>query len=213
QLVCEDVNVDRFYPVLYPKASRLILAFDEHVLSNHFKFGVIYQKLGQVQGVGGEHPWVLGSPVGQRPFVPGCEHVGVPLVSPQLQRKRHIGNDIVAVVFQDENTPFVPDMIASNFLHAFVVVQLEQASSQGTLYKVSVTARDDVPFFGPPLPDPAIFRKGPEFQEFLLTKLINAEYACYKAEKFAKLEEGRTRAALLETLHEELQARSQAMLG
>ncbi|OCT73387.1 hypothetical protein XELAEV_1803636510mg, partial [Xenopus laevis] len=29
---------------------------------------------------------------------------------------------------------------------------------------------------------------GQEFQEFLLTKLINAEYACYKAEKFAKLE-------------------------
>ena len=32
--------------------------------------------------------------------------------------------------------------------------------------------------------------QGPEFQEFLLTKLINAEYACYKAEKFAKLEVG-----------------------
>lgn len=57
-------------------------------------------------------------------------------LSPQLQRKRHIGNDIVAIVFQDENTPFVPDMIASNFLHAFVVVQLEQGGTQGTLYKV-----------------------------------------------------------------------------
>lgn len=55
-------------------------------------------------------------------------------------------------------------------------------------YKVSVTARDDVPFFGPTLPSPAIFRKGPELQEFLLTKLINAENACYKAHKFAKLE-------------------------
>lgn len=30
--------------------------------------------------------------------------------------------------------------------------------------------------------------QGPEFREFLFTKLINAEYACYKAEKFAKLE-------------------------
>lgn len=30
--------------------------------------------------------------------------------------------------------------------------------------------------------------QGPEFHEFLFTKLINAEYACYKAEKFAKLE-------------------------
>ncbi|XP_068018882.1 rap1 GTPase-activating protein 1 isoform X2 [Melanerpes formicivorus] len=253
KLVCEDVNVDRFYPVLYPKASRLILAFDEHVLSNHFKFGVIYQKLGQTSeeelfGTTEESPAfaefldVLGQRVQLRDFKgfrggldvthgqTGSEsvychfrdkeimfHVSTKLPytegdAQQLQRKRHIGNDIVAVVFQDENTPFVPDMIASNFLHAFVVVQLEQGSTQGTLYKVSVTARDDVPFFGPPLPDPAVFRKGPEFQEFLLTKLINAEYACYKAEKFAKLEE-RTRAALLETLHEELQARSQAMLG
>lgn len=32
------------------------------------------------------------------------------------------------------------------------------------------------------------FIQGPEFYEFLFTKLINAEYACYKAEKFAKLE-------------------------
>uniref|UniRef100_A0A8C5TVU8 RAP1 GTPase activating protein n=1 Tax=Malurus cyaneus samueli TaxID=2593467 RepID=A0A8C5TVU8_9PASS len=251
KLVCEDVNVDRFYPVLYPKASRLILAFDEHVLSNHFKFGVIYQKLGQTSeeelfGTTEESPAftefldVLGQRVQLRDFK-GCVrglthgqtgsesvychfrdkeimfHVSTKLPytegdTQQLQRKRHIGNDIVAIVFQDENTPFVPDMIASNFLHAFVVVQLEQGGTQGTLYKVSVTARDDVPFFGPPLPDPAIFRKGPEFQEFLLTKLINAEYACYRAEKFAKLEE-RTRAALLETLYEELQARSQAMLG
>ena len=53
---------------------------------------------------------------------------------------------------------------------------------------MSVAARNDVPFFGPTLPSPAVFRKGPELREFLLTKLINAENACYKAEKFAKLE-------------------------
>lgn len=41
----------------------------------------------------------------------------------QLQRKRHIGNDIVAIVFQEGNTPFAPDMIASHFLHAYIVVQ------------------------------------------------------------------------------------------
>ncbi|XP_016085827.1 rap1 GTPase-activating protein 1-like [Sinocyclocheilus grahami] len=148
KLVCEEVNVDRFYPILYPK----------------------------------------------------------------LQRKRHIGNDIVAIVFQEENTPFVPDMIASNFLHAYVVVQVENACTDSVLYKVSVTARDDVPFFGPALPDPAVFKKSPEFHEFLLTKLINAEYSCYKAEKFAKLKE-RTRSALLETLYEELHMNSQSMMG
>lgn len=54
----------------------------------------------------------------------------------QLQRKRHIGNDIVAIVFQEENTPFVPDMIASNFLHAYIVVQVVNPCSENVLYKV-----------------------------------------------------------------------------
>uniref|UniRef100_A0A8C1AFT1 RAP1 GTPase activating protein a n=1 Tax=Cyprinus carpio carpio TaxID=630221 RepID=A0A8C1AFT1_CYPCA len=253
KLVCEEVNVDRFFPVLYPKASRLIVTFDEHVISNNFKFGVIYQKFGQTSeeeffGNNEESPALveflefLGQKIKLHDFKgfrggldvthgqTGSEsvyynfhnkeimfHVSTKLPytegdTQQLQKKRHIGNDIVAIVFQEENTPFVPDMIASNFLHAYVVVQVENACSDNVLYKVSVTARDDVPFFGPPLPSPAIFKKGPEFREFLLTKLINAEYACYKAEKFAKLEE-RTRSALLETLYEELHINSQAMMG
>ncbi|XP_064840511.1 rap1 GTPase-activating protein 2a isoform X7 [Oncorhynchus masou masou] len=130
----------------------------------------------------------------------------------QLQRKRHIGNDIVAAVFQEDATPFVPDMIASNFLHAYVLVQVENPGTEHTTYKVSVTAREDVPPFGPPLPNPAVFKKGPEFRDFLLTKLINAENACYKSDKFAKLE-GRTRAALLDNLHDELHRQTQATLG
>lgn len=40
------------------------------------------------------------------------------------------------MVFQDESTPFVPDMIASNFLHAYVVVQVDNACSDNVLYKV-----------------------------------------------------------------------------
>ncbi|XP_034542735.1 rap1 GTPase-activating protein 1 isoform X1 [Notolabrus celidotus] len=253
KLVCEEVNVDRFYPVLYPKASRLIVTFDEHVISNNFKFGVIYQRFGQTSeeelfGNMEESPAFmeflefLGHKIELHDFKgfrggldvthgqTGTEsvyttfhnkdimfHVSTKLPytegdSQQLQRKRHIGNDIVAIVFQEENTPFVPDMIQSNFLHAYAVVQVENACTDNVIYKVSVTARDDVPFFGPALPDPAIFKKGPEFREFLFTKLINAEYACYKAEKFAKLEE-RTRSALLETLYEELHINSQSMMG
>ncbi|XP_018564777.1 rap1 GTPase-activating protein 1 isoform X2 [Anoplophora glabripennis] len=130
----------------------------------------------------------------------------------QLQRKRHIGNDIVAIVFQEENTPFSPDMIASHFLHTFIVVQAIDPNSSNTRYKVSVTARDDVPFFGPTLPTPAIFRHGPEFKEFLLTKLINAENSCYKADKFAKLEL-RTRTSLLQTLTDELKQKTSEFLG
>ncbi|XP_032452405.1 rap1 GTPase-activating protein 1 isoform X4 [Nasonia vitripennis] len=132
--------------------------------------------------------------------------------SQQLQRKRHIGNDIVAIIFQEEATPFSPDMIASHFLHAFIVVQVIDPCTANTRYKVSITARDDVPWFGPTLPTPAVFLRGVEFKEFLLTKLVNAENAAYKAEKFSKLEL-RTRSALLESLTEELQTKTSEFLG
>jgi RAP1 GTPase activating protein 1 len=57
-----------------------------------------------------------------------------------------------------------------------------------------------VPHFGPSFPGGSnIVRKGAELKEFLLTKLMNAETACYRAEKFAKLEQ-RTRVSLLANL-------------
>lgn len=129
----------------------------------------------------------------------------------QLQRKRHIGNDIVAIVFQEENTPFVPNMIASHFLHAYIVVQPFTEDGKNK-YKVAVAARNDVPKFGPPLPNPAVFEQGPEFRDFILTKLINAETACYKAEQFSKLEE-RTRTALLEVLVKDLERKTNELFG
>ncbi|XP_035771460.1 rap1 GTPase-activating protein 2-like isoform X3 [Neolamprologus brichardi] len=252
KLLCDEAAGLRFSPVLYPKASQLIVNYDEHEVNNTYKFGVIYQRFGQVSEeelfrnneetpAFTEFLQLLGDTVDLQDFKgfrggldvshgqTGSQsiytvhrqqeimfHVSTKLPftegdAQQLQRKRHIGNDIVALVFQEEATPFVPDMIASNFLHAFVVVQAEEPCSETTSYKVSVTAREDVPPFGPPLAAP-VFKKGPEFREFLLTKLINAELACYKSDRFARLEE-RTRAALLDSLHDELQRRSQSMLG
>uniref|UniRef100_A0A8D3C9Y2 Rap-GAP domain-containing protein n=1 Tax=Scophthalmus maximus TaxID=52904 RepID=A0A8D3C9Y2_SCOMX len=253
KLLCDEAAGLRFSPVLYPKASQLIVNYDEHEVNNTFKFGVVFQRFGQVSeeelfrnneetSAFTEFLQLLGETVELQDFKgfrggldvshgqTGSQsiytvhrrqeimfHVSTKLPftegdAQQLQRKRHIGNDIVAVVFQEEATPFVPDMIASNFLHAFVLVQAEEPCSDNTTYKVSVTAREDVPPFGPPLPNPAVFKKGPEFREFLLTKLINAELSCYKSDRFARLEE-RTRAALLDTLHDELHRRSQSMLG
>ena len=129
--------------------------------------------------------------------------------SQQLQRKRHIGNDIVSLVFQEGSTPFSPDMVTSHFLHSYIVVT---PIDGGDRYRVSVTARADVPYFGPSLPSPPIFRRGPEFRDWLLCKLINAETACYKAEKFSKLEQ-RTRTSLLANLVEELTSKTSDFLG
>ncbi|KAI5712569.1 hypothetical protein M8J75_009485 [Diaphorina citri] len=253
RLVNEQLTCSSLTPVLCPQASSLIAAYDEHVLVSQFKFGVLYQRHGQIteeELFANKHT----SPafdqflnlLGQRILLK--DHKGyrggldtqfrqtgeqavyqvfkereimfhVSTLLPftendpqQLQRKRHIGNDIVAIVFQETNTPFSPDMIASHFLHAFIVVQVIDPNTPNTRYKVSVTARDDVPFFGPNFPQPAIFRADSDFKEFLLTKLINAENAAYKAHKFAKLEL-RTRSSLLHSLCEELKEKTREFLG
>ncbi len=42
----------------------------------------------------------------------------------QLERKRHIGNDVIVLVFQDEgSTPLQPELIRSYFNHVFIVVR------------------------------------------------------------------------------------------
>lgn len=55
----------------------------------------------------------------------------------QLHRKRHGGNDIVVIIFQDEGSdPFTPAHFASHFNHAFVVVSpFTDPASPNTKYQ------------------------------------------------------------------------------
>ncbi|XP_031761572.1 rap1 GTPase-activating protein 2-like [Xenopus tropicalis] len=83
------------------------------------------------------------------PFTPGDPQ--------QLQRKRHIGKTC-ELVFQRRGACVLPDLTLP-FLHCFLVVQLCKGPTGDPYFKVSVTARDDVPLFEPPLPNPAVFPK------------------------------------------------------
>ena len=103
----------------------------------------------------------------------------------QLERKRHIGNDIVAIIFQEHNTTFNPECIASQFLHVYIVIT--PLDNQGTCYKVSVIHRDSVPLFGPYLYHSNSFHCDQRFKQWLLTKLINAEMASCRSSTIQKL--------------------------
>ncbi len=141
QIMEPELTLERLQPVLCRRASQLIMAYDEHVLDNRFKFGLIYQQVGQVteEALFGNktHSAAMDEfmdMLGQRIVL--AEHKGykggldttygqtgesslyevfhnrevmfhvstlLPHASTdaqQLQRKRHIGNDIVAIVFQ-----------------------------------------------------------------------------------------------------------------
>ncbi|KAI3651492.1 hypothetical protein MP228_003664 [Amoeboaphelidium protococcarum] len=111
------------------------------------------------------------------PFTPGDEQ--------QIQRKRHIGNDLVSLVFLDSSqgdtasandwfvkTPFDPKQIKSQFLHVYIVVQevkvdpsivqvLKPGLSSDSLncvgYRVYATSNIEVPNYQPSLCDPPVY--------------------------------------------------------
>lgn len=54
----------------------------------------------------------------------------------QLLRKRHIGNDIVTIVFQEPGAqPFTPKNIRSQFQHVFIVLRAINPCSDNTQYR------------------------------------------------------------------------------
>ncbi|PIO60842.1 Rap/ran-GAP protein, partial [Teladorsagia circumcincta] len=119
-----------------------------------------------------------------------------------LSRKRHIGNDMVTVVFQEPGAlPFSPIAVRSHFQHVFIIVRVHNACTDNVSYSVAVSRSKEVPAFGPPLPKGATFSKCADFHDWLLTKIINAENAVHRSKKFATMA-ARTRREALRDLAE-----------
>lgn len=94
--------------------------------------------------------------------------------SGRLPRKRHIGNDIVTIIFLHENfsgPPFTPSLIRSKFQQVFIIVK---PIENGKLFRVAVARHKLVPLFGPPVKP---YYTKQELKDFILTKIINAENA------------------------------------
>jgi hypothetical protein len=89
----------------------------------------------------------------------------------QVERKRHIGNDMVVIVFREGRGLFNPENLRSEYNHVFVLVQYEKGSRDSPAsYRVEIARKLGVVESEPPLPDPPIFTLGSQFREFLLTK-------------------------------------------
>ncbi|KAL6050815.1 Rap1 GTPase-activating protein 1 [Balamuthia mandrillaris] len=219
--------LQRFVKVKDPGLAEALLDYEDKLISEHNKFGVLYCKDGQVdedEMYNNEH----GSPafnefldfLGERTRLNGHSgfrggldvktdttgthsvytkyrgfeimfHVSTllpyfPDDPQQVERKRHLGNDVVLVIFREgeHHSPFDPTTIHSQFNHVFVIVQPDYRKTKGISYRVAVGTKFGVRPFGPLLPEPASFKKGRKFREFLLTKLINAERAALYAPDF-----------------------------
>jgi len=110
----------------------------------------------------------------------------------QLERKRHIGNDIVVIIFQqDSSQPFKLETITSKQNHVICIV-----SPKGDGYDIIIAPKEGVPPFTPELPEPAHLKKDATSRDFFLHKMVNGERASYKAPSFAS-KISRTRRVLL----------------
>uniref|UniRef100_A0A0N4Z8W4 Rap-GAP domain-containing protein n=1 Tax=Parastrongyloides trichosuri TaxID=131310 RepID=A0A0N4Z8W4_PARTI len=106
----------------------------------------------------------------------------------QLLRKRHIGNDMVTIIFQEPGAlPFSPITVRSHFQHVFIIVRVNNPCTDNVTYTIAVSRAKDVPTFGPVIPSNATFGKSTEFHDFLITKIINAENAVHRSKKFASM--------------------------
>ncbi|XP_070155825.1 GTPase-activating Rap/Ran-GAP domain-like protein 3 isoform X1 [Polyergus mexicanus] len=132
----------------------------------------------------------------------------------QLERKRHIGNDIVNIIYADDPSAvdtFNPNCIRSQFTHVFAVVTTE---ANGKGWRVAIYCDENVPLFGPSLPCPPVFEDPYNLREFLLVKMINGEKATFDTPTFSRKRE-RTLDALLRDMYQEhsQESKSNSMLN
>jgi len=112
------------------------------------------------------------------PFTPNDEQ--------QIERKRHLGNDVGMIVFKDsDSVPFYPNCIKSEFNHIFAVITPDKTKeSPKRHYRISFAIKIGGKTVEPALPLPAVFEKNEIFRHFLLTKLINCERATLQGPSF-----------------------------
>eukprot|EP00026_Physarum_polycephalum_P000141 Phypoly_transcript_00141.p1 GENE.Phypoly_transcript_00141~~Phypoly_transcript_00141.p1 ORF type:complete len:1306 (+),score=201.35 Phypoly_transcript_00141:2561-6478(+) len=120
----------------------------------------------------------------------------------RVERKRHIGNDIVTIIFKSGNDSFSPTWLNTKFTHIFCVVSLDRTDERGTPhYRMAIANKPDIqpypPFFLPNCP--TTFEGGSKFREFLLSKLINGERAALRSPEF-RTKLTRTRKSMLQEL-------------
>jgi hypothetical protein len=90
----------------------------------------------------------------------------------RIAKKKHTGNDLVVIVFcgDDSNIKFNPKIFTSQFNHVFIVVSIDRIEEGFTYYRVNVVTKPGVKPIPPFLPNPPVFKEGPEFTEFMQAK-------------------------------------------
>uniref|UniRef100_A0A3Q2Q9V3 Signal-induced proliferation-associated 1 n=1 Tax=Fundulus heteroclitus TaxID=8078 RepID=A0A3Q2Q9V3_FUNHE len=172
-----------------PKVRDTLLKLDEQGLNFQRKVGVMYCRAGQSseedmynnESSGPAFEEFLDL-LGERVRLKGWEKYRA-----QLDNKDSTGTHSLYTRYQDYEIMF----------HVSTMLPYTANNTQ----QVAVTRSKDIPLFGPLFPKGARFPRLPAFRDFLLAKVVNAENAAEKSEKFRSMAT-RTRQEYLKDLAE-----------
>ncbi|KAJ6228414.1 gtpase-activating rap/ran-gap domain-like protein [Anaeramoeba flamelloides] len=99
----------------------------------------------------------------------------------QVNRKRHIGNDVTIIVYLEPGAIFNPEGFASMQSHVIIAVQPLQ--NQKKQYRMEVSVRGCVGLTEPKLPSPPIFQKD-DLRDFIFTKACQCERRASQSGQF-----------------------------
>eukprot|EP01130_Rhizamoeba_saxonica_P017751 TRINITY_DN867_c0_g1_i4.p2 TRINITY_DN867_c0_g1~~TRINITY_DN867_c0_g1_i4.p2 ORF type:complete len:369 (-),score=75.17 TRINITY_DN867_c0_g1_i4:1168-2274(-) len=114
-----------------------------------------------------------------------------------VDRKRHLGNDIVIIVFQEPGAKFDCDVFTTQFSQIYIVVEPVIDNNEIVACKIACANKAIVPPYSPFIPYPPTLPYGENLRNFIITKAINAERAAMRAYTFGEKNK-RTRLILLE---------------
>lgn len=103
----------------------------------------------------------------------------------KLDRKRHIGNDLVVIIFWEGPGSFDPSQLVTQMCHVFIVIERVPSTSAGVpRYRVGVVCRSGVQPFRPYLTSEPVFDATDAFRSWLFMKIINGERSTFQAKTF-----------------------------
>eukprot|EP00005_Dracoamoeba_jomungandri_P008596 CAMPEP_0174269650 /NCGR_PEP_ID=MMETSP0439-20130205/41765_1 /TAXON_ID=0 /ORGANISM="Stereomyxa ramosa, Strain Chinc5" /LENGTH=216 /DNA_ID=CAMNT_0015358537 /DNA_START=199 /DNA_END=846 /DNA_ORIENTATION=+ len=97
----------------------------------------------------------------------------------QVERKRHVGNDITVIIFHEGGRAFDPALLTSQFNHVYCVIAVDEQKKKEqkggpTPITLEICTKEGVRPYGPTYDKDNLYLDQ-NFKNFIMSKLINAE--------------------------------------
>ncbi|XP_066279869.1 rap1 GTPase-activating protein 2-like isoform X2 [Branchiostoma lanceolatum] len=195
----EEMGVSGLHSVTHPLAPEQLVRLDDELEKTDFKVGVLYVKEGQTT-----EEEILANTCSSELFNKFLANLGERVNLKGFDG--YCGGLDRSGDLTGETSVYTEWRGLRLMFHVCTLLPHDPADSQ----QVSVVSRDEVLPYGPPITERHIFSNDSTFREWLLTKIVNGERACYSSPKLASMRE-RTRRHLLDEMVKDFSEQNEIM--